>query len=131
MQACFALGATIAPLVSTYIVEKFVGRPHLFFLVAMGVSLMNAAILGIAFRGKRERRLLGPAAYVAPVDEAHAVERRLGGERELLLPRKQKQEVRSSGEKMKDLLTSPTLYAVLGWVFFYVSGRRPEPHGGD
>ncbi|ORX40813.1 major facilitator superfamily domain-containing protein [Kockovaella imperatae] len=120
VQACFALGATIAPLVSTFIVERFQGRPHLFFLVAMGVSLVNALILVIAFKGKTEKQLLGAGADAAPIDDSHAVERDLAREDQPLLPRKRKQqETRGSGEKMLALLGNPTVWSVLGWVFFY------------
>ena len=87
----------------------------------MGVSLVNAAILALAFRGKTEKQLLGSAVEKPPVDSAHAMERELGGEEQPLLPGKKKVEKRASSQKLKMIFSSRTVWATLGWVFFYVS----------
>ena len=91
----------------------------------MGVSLVNAAILAIAFRGKTERQLLGSAVEKLPADSGHLVERELGGEEQPLLPGKKKAGPRGSSQKVKMIFSSRTVWATFGWVFFYVSACGP------
>ena len=126
VQACFGLGATIAPFLSTLVVERFAGRPHLFFLVAMGVSCVNALILLVTFKGRTENQVLGVSqkGEQEPSRNVEADIGHLASEADALLPRKSKGKSAESSKKMKRIFVSRAVWAILGWDFFYVRVPR-------
>ena len=63
-QACFGLGATIAPFLSTPFVQKLPNRAYLFFLVTLGVALITAAVLVLVFEMRTEAQIVGGVSEV-------------------------------------------------------------------
>ena len=91
----------------------------------MGVSTVNALILFLAFKGKRQHQLLGVSPDTGPLHGSGGlpgqVDGDLAAETDLLLPRKRQVGNKGSSDKMLRILRSPAVYALLGWDFFYVS----------
>ncbi|GMK53546.1 hypothetical protein CspeluHIS016_0101320 [Cutaneotrichosporon spelunceum] len=56
VQACFSLGGTVSPFISTAFAQH-VKAAYRYFFVAMGVAIITAAVMLWAFEGKTEEQL--------------------------------------------------------------------------
>ena len=58
VQACFGLGATIAPFISTPFAQN-IHRAYLYFLVAAGIALFVLVIVLLTIQGRTEAQCVG------------------------------------------------------------------------
>jgi hypothetical protein len=58
-QACYGLGATIAPFIATAFIQH-VNRAYLYFTVTMGLGLITVTIIAMVLRFRTMDQLVGP-----------------------------------------------------------------------
>lgn len=145
VQASFGLGGTLAPFLSTAFAAN-VERAWYYYFVAMGVALAAVVVLVLALQGRTEEQLI----LIQAVDEAgggvggvgeaggggkaedgvrdNSTTAAVGGDTEKPVAVEHgkrrvvnKANAASSGAKMKRILATPAVYAVMGFAFFYVS----------
>ena len=151
VQACFGLGATISPFISTPFAQH-VGRAYLYFLVAMAIAFAGMVIILVTVQGRTEaqcvghlplmedeKRSAGERAVVemdnqsrlasgvqSDVAEASAV-----AEDPRLLPAAGQDTARapeaelSSGAKVKMMLKTRATWTLMAYNFVYVSVASP------
>ncbi|KAL1411114.1 hypothetical protein Q8F55_002064 [Vanrija albida] len=146
VQACFGLGGMVSPFVATPFAAH-VTQVYRYYYTAMAIGLISVVMMLLAFDGRTEEQLVGKldiaaiegrkpaadevelaAADAVPESEKVAVPAEDGSKAEeertetspaetdvVAPPRKV-----SSGEKMKRMLTTPTVYALMAWSFVYI-----------
>lgn len=117
LHAWFGVGATISPFISTTFV-KHVPKAYRYYLVAAGVAFVVAITLMGVFElrttdqiiktqdgsGEEESIPLNPAGDEEPVKEI-----------------REKKKKQGSGDKMREILRMPSVYAIILYMFIYVS----------
>ncbi|TXT04779.1 hypothetical protein VHUM_04047 [Vanrija humicola] len=138
VQACFGLGGMVSPFISTPFAAH-VKEVYRYYFVAMGIGLIAMVIMLLAFDRRTEEQLVGKldiAAIEGKKKEEPAVELEkhdaiqagtvgeAGHAAEAVVaaadtPADPPVKV-TSGEKMKRMLTTPTVYALMAWAFVYI-----------
>jgi fucose permease len=146
VQACFSLGGTVAPFISTAFAQH-VEAAYRYFFVAMGVALLTVVMMLWAFEGKTEEQLTALLPKDADVrrekKERKEREKREAEGDELEMADVEPKLTRtpsivanaaaplppadatvyapdSSGTKMLRIFSTPSVYALIGWAFLYV-----------
>ena len=168
VQACFGVGGTIAPLISTAFADHVPRRAYLYFFVAMGIALVTLVTMILTIQGRTEEQVIGtptrppnialqtatkseaplgntevrpaeisiadsrpvasapqgtekedlsPFRDPAPPNVTLATDPQIAGESELLNQERRK----SSGEKMKMILSTRATWMLMMYSFVYVS----------
>ncbi|BEI90929.1 uncharacterized protein CcaverHIS019_0309990 [Cutaneotrichosporon cavernicola] len=139
VQACFSLGGTVSPFISTAFAQH-VEAAYRYFFVAMGVAIVAAGIMLWAFEGKTEEQLTA----LLPKDADVRREKKERKEREKENGEAKGHQERvpsivlneaaplppadaeifyvpdSSGTKMLRIFSTPSVYALIIWAFLYV-----------
>ena len=138
VQACFGLGATVSPFISTPFAQK-IDRAYLYFLVALGIALSALVVMLLTIQGRTEMQCVGhlparqdekrsagdravvelEAQAVDSADADRAVEHRDGSEEESRTgssPRDM-----SSGAKMRLMLSTKATWTLVAYNFVYVN----------
>lgn len=126
VQACFSVGGTIAPFISTAFAQH-VDQVYRYFFVAMGIGIMTIVIMLLAFQGKTEEQIVSKLQIEGEEREGEVVEMQTGEEKdvvvvaptEAILP----PVLQTSGAKMKRIFSSPAAWTLMSFAFLYVSGR--------
>ena len=116
LHAWFGAGATISPFISTLFV-KHVPQAYRYYLVAAAVAVVVALTLILVFEFRTADQI------VKPDDEGGEEEIPLnpsGEEVEAVVEKKKQQ---GSGDKMWTILQMPAVYAIVIYMFIYVSHR--------
>lgn len=116
VQACFGLGGTLAPFLSTAFAAN-VDKAWYYYFVAMGVAIIAVVVMMLAFDMRTEEQLIQPEAERWEAAEATKVESQ-GDQVATEVVAKPKS---SSGQKMKRIFATPAVYALMGFSFLYVS----------
>lgn len=144
VQACFSLGGTVAPFISTAFAQH-VHAAYRYFFVAMAVALITVVMMFAAFEGKTEEQLTEGLVPNKDANEKEEVEMAehssprggdiaVHGEKEGPSPPVVANEAAplppadaeilyhpdSSGTKMLRIFSTPSVYALIGWAFLYV-----------
>lgn len=145
VQACFSLGGTVAPFISTAFAQH-VEAAYRYFFVAMAVALLTVGLMLWAFEAKTEEQLTALLPKDADVrrEKKERKEREKLGEVEMAdaeeehrldrvpsivaneaapLPPADLQVLYapdSSGAKMLRIFSTPSVYALIIWAFLYV-----------
>lgn len=116
LHAWFGAGATISPFISTLFV-KHVPQAYRYYLVAAAVAVVVALTLILVFEFRTADQI------VKPDDEGGEEEIPLNpsGEEVTIVVEKKKQQ--GSGDKMWTILKMPAVYAIVIYMFIYVSHR--------
>jgi fucose permease len=134
VQACFGLGGTLAPFLSTAFAAN-VREAWYYYFVAMGVALLALVIMLLAFDMRTEEQLIQPEDWKEGerLETAQDRERAAQAEREREM-REKGGEVESepepepkapkkpatSGQKMKRIFATPAVWALMGFSFLYI-----------
>jgi MFS family permease len=148
VQACFGVGATIAPFISTAFAQRVPNRSYLYFLVAMGVGILCFVLMISVFELRTEDQIVGrkedvrvelvdgPKVDIVP--QGDTVQGDVDKEGDVQIPAVVPQEMgmdghsgqtagegrnQSSGAKLSRILRTPVVYALLGYNFLYVSDQ--------
>lgn len=132
VQACFGLGGTLAPFLSTAFAAN-VDKAWYYYFVAMGVAIIALVIMLLALDMRTEEQLIQPTTDVdQPLAEARvegsaeADAEKMGpvADAEKMDPAVEAEPVvkkkASSGQKMKRIFATPAVYALMGFSFLYV-----------
>lgn len=128
VQASYSVGGTIAPFISTAFAQH-VHKTYRYFFVAMAVALLTVVLMLFAFEGKTEEQLVGhlnkdDSVPLETKPESQVVET-VGHADEPAQPQLATETVvhpkpPSSGAKMKRILSTPCVYALMAFAFIYV-----------
>lgn len=113
LHAWFGAGATISPFISTLFV-KHVPKAYKYYLVAAGVAVVVTITLIVVF----EFRTADQIVKMDSEEEESIPLNPSGDERELVVEKKKQQ---GSGDKMWTILKMPSVYAIVLYMFIYVS----------
>ncbi|CAK9780575.1 MFS general substrate transporter [Cutaneotrichosporon oleaginosum] len=145
VQACFSLGGTIAPFISTAFAQH-VEAAYRYFFVAMAVALLTVVMMLWAFEGKTEEQITALLPKDADVrrekkERKEREKREAEGEEEVEMAGVKERLTRapsivpneaaplppaelyapdSSGTKMLRIFSTPSVYALIIWAFLYV-----------
>lgn len=112
LHAWFGAGATIAPFISTSFV-KHVPKAYKYYLVAAAVAVLVAVAQIVVFEFRTVEQIVSMEDYseeeIPLVPEGERVE-------EVVEKKKQ-----GSGDKMWSILKLPAVYAIVTYMFIYVS----------
>lgn len=114
LHAWFGAGATISPFISTLFV-KHVLKAYRYYLVAAAVALVVALTLIAVF----EFRTADQIVKMEPEEEESIPLNPSGEESEPVVAEKKKQQ--GSGDKMWTIFKMPSVYAIILYMFIYVS----------
>lgn len=114
VQACFSVGGTVAPFISTAFAQH-VHAVYRYFFVAMGVGVFAVVVMVVAFEGKTEEQIVGKLGDGEGVMQEGSVV----APNEAILP------PATSGAKMKRIFTSPAAWTLMAFAFLYVSQAPP------
>jgi fucose permease len=113
LHAWFGAGATISPFISTLFV-KHVPKAYKYYLVAAGVAVVVTITLIVVF----EFRTADQIVKMDSEEEESIPLNPSGDEQELVVEKKKQQ---GSGDKMWTILKMPSVYAIVLYMFIYVS----------
>lgn len=130
VQACFGLGGTLAPFLSTAFAAH-VREVWYYYFVAMGVAIIALVVMLVAFQMRTEEQLIQPENWKAGEKLETAQERERAAQAEA----REKGEVEvaqlepepeapkkpaTSGQKMKRIMATPAVWALMGFSFLYI-----------
>lgn len=128
LHAIYGAGGTISPLVAT----QFAGKAywHYYYLLSLGIAIVNACYLGVCFRGKREEVALNVAASTFDEEDAEDSKDLDVSTNETptrdstidleIIPMPPQKQKRSSSSKMGKILREPMVWLILAYAFIYV-----------
>lgn len=119
VQACFGLGGTFAPFLSTAFAAN-VDRAWYYYFVAMGVAIVAVIVMLLAFNMRTEEQLIQPAQSDQAEPQTRSTdENKMESDNAAEAPVEQTKA--SSGAKMKRIFKTPFVYPLMGFSFLYVS----------
>ena len=113
LHAWFGAGATIAPFISTSFV-KHVPKAYKYYLVAAGVAVLVAVAQIVVFEFRT-------AEQIVPMEDESEEEIPLNPSGEEVIKEVEGKKKQGSGDKMWSILKLPTVYAIVTYMFIYVS----------
>lgn len=121
LHAWFGAGATIAPFISTSFV-KHVPKAYKYYLVAAAVAFVVAITLVAVFEFRTTDQIIKPEAgntaeYI-PLNRTDEEGEEDEPSQKAVVEKKKKQ---GSGDKMREILRMPSVYAIVTYMFIYVS----------
>jgi fucose permease len=116
LHAWFGAGATVSPFISTLFV-KHVPKAYKYYLVAAGVAVVVTITLIVVF----EFRTADQIVKMDSEEEESIPLNPSENERELVVEKKKQQ---GSGDKMWTILKMPSVYAIVLYMFIYVSSSE-------
>jgi fucose permease len=122
LHAWFGAGATIAPFISTSFV-KHVPKAYKYYLVAAGVAVLVAVAQIVVFEFRTAEQIVSmndDSEEEIPLNPSGGVIKEVEG--------KKKQ---GSGDKMWSILKLPAVYAIVTYMFIYVSLFLVRWYGAD
>ncbi|CAK9782537.1 unnamed protein product [Cutaneotrichosporon oleaginosum] len=142
VQACFGLGGTLAPFLSTAFAANVVEAWYYYF-VAMGVAIVAFVVMLVAFDMRTEEQLIQPEDWEAGerLETAQDRERAAAAQAQAALSEKKKEQTEgaeaksepepepeleiakkraTSGQKMKRIFATPAVWALMGFSFLYI-----------
>ena len=126
LHAWFGVGATISPFISTTFV-KHVPKAYRYYLVAASVALVVAVTLVGVFELRTTDQIInseegqGQGEEHIPLVEQGEGEDEDGEQVVKVSKVKEKRKKQGSGDKMREILRMPSVYAIVIYMFIYVS----------
>lgn len=125
LHAWFGAGATVSPFISTSFV-KHVPKAYRYYLVAAAVAFVVTVTLVVVFEFRTTDQIVksedeGGDEYI-PLNRTDE-----DGEEEeaVAKPVLEKKKKQGSGDKMREILRMPSVYAIVTYMFIYVSSVFP------
>jgi MFS family permease len=119
LHAWFGAGATISPFISTLFV-KHVPQAYRYYLVAAAVALIVAITLVLVFEGRTAEQIVKMDSE-GDGEEEIPLNPNPSGEQVVVVGEREKKERQGSGDKMWSILKMPAVYAIVTYMFIYVS----------
>ena len=121
LHAWFGVGATISPFISTTFV-KHVPKAYRYYLVAAAVAFVVAVTLVAVFELRTTDQIVksqdeGEGEESIPLVEPSGED----ADDQPELKVKEKKKKQGSGDKMREILKMPSVYAIILYMFIYVS----------
>lgn len=113
LHAWFGAGATIAPFISTSFV-KHVPKAYKYYLVAAGVAVLVAVAQIVVFEFRT-------AEQIVSMEDDSEEEIPLNPSGEEVIKEVEGKKKQGSGDKMWSILKLPAVYAIVTYMFIYVS----------
>jgi len=113
LHAWFGAGATIAPFISTSFV-KHVPKAYKYYLVAAGVAVLVAVAQIVVFEFRT-------ADQIVSMEDESEEEIPLNPSGEEAIKEVEGKKKQGSGDKMWSILKLPAVYAIVTYMFIYVS----------
>ena len=113
LHAWFGAGATIAPFISTSFV-KHVPKAYKYYLVAAGVAVLVAVAQIVVFEFRT-------AEQIVSMEDESEEEIPLNPSGEEAIKEVEGKKKQGSGDKMWSILKLPAVYAIVTYMFIYVS----------
>lgn len=126
LHAWFGVGATISPFISTTFV-KHVPKAYRYYLVAAAVALVVAITLVVVFELRTTDQIIkthegeGEGEEYIPLVEQREDDERLQDESTVKVKEKMRKKKQGSGDKMREILRMPSVYAIIIYMFIYAS----------